>query len=214
MTDDARTRSIRHAYDAVSQPYCSQFRNELDHKPLDRALLDVFADRVRGHGVVADVGTGPGHVAHALSTRGVDAMGIDLSPGMIATARTLFPNTRFEVGDMRALPYENGAFAGLTAFYSIVHVSDDELPIVAREFRRVLAPGGLLLMGWHVGHEEVRLEEFFGKPVELLFRWFTMDAVRRALEGAGFTVEAEITRKAYKEEHPTVRGYMLASAGS
>ena len=61
MTDATRT-----AYDAVAAQYEKQFAHELDHKPLDRALLAAFAELVEPRGIIADIGCGPGHVAAQL----------------------------------------------------------------------------------------------------------------------------------------------------
>jgi hypothetical protein len=41
--------------------------------------------------------------------------------------------------------------AGLLAFWSLIHIPDETVPAVFGQFRRVLRPGGLLLIGFHVG---------------------------------------------------------------
>src|SRR5262245_8181879 len=86
---DERTRAVQTSYDRVAAPYAARFSYELAQKPLDRALLDYFAEQVRGRGPVVDVGCGPGQVAHYLHTRGVPVSGLDLSPEMVAHARRL-----------------------------------------------------------------------------------------------------------------------------
>jgi hypothetical protein len=40
--------------------------------------------------------------------------------------------------------------AGLLAWFSLIHVPDDEVPAVFAHFRRVLRPGGPLLLGCYV----------------------------------------------------------------
>ena len=72
---DARDR-LRRTYDAVTDEYVRRIYNELDGKPLDRSLLDRFADAVRDVGQVGDVGCGPGQVARYLHERGVTVVGI------------------------------------------------------------------------------------------------------------------------------------------
>lgn len=61
---------VRASYARVASRYADGLLDELSKKPLDRALLDVFAERVRGHGLVLDLGTGPGQVARYLHDRG------------------------------------------------------------------------------------------------------------------------------------------------
>lgn len=72
------------SYDQIAGEYVIQLYHELDNKPIDRAALDQFAERMRGQGVVCDMGCGPGHVGRYLADRGVDVIGVDLSPGMLA----------------------------------------------------------------------------------------------------------------------------------
>ena len=70
--------------------------SDLDDRPLDRALFAAFAELVRtgGNGPVADVGCGSGRVTILLSRLGLDAFGVDLSPGMVSLARRNYPQLR------------------------------------------------------------------------------------------------------------------------
>src|SRR4051812_12194369 len=77
---------IRESYDSAAKAYAEHLAGELAHKPLDRHLLNRFAEETRGRGLVADFGCGPGHVARYLRDQGVDILGIDLSPEMIRVA--------------------------------------------------------------------------------------------------------------------------------
>ena len=107
--------------------------------------VDAELVRAAGGGPVADVGCGPGHVTAHLHDLGLDAFGIDQSPVMIDVAWRDHPGLRFEVGSMTDLPL---AIAGLIAFWSLVHVPGHALPGVLGQFRRVLRPGGVLLLGF------------------------------------------------------------------
>jgi ubiquinone/menaquinone biosynthesis C-methylase UbiE len=98
-------------------------------------------------GPVADVGCGPGNVTARLHELGIDAAGIDLSPKMVELADRDHPGLRFTVGSMTELPLADGSAAGLIAWWSLIHVPDDTVPAVLRHFRRVLRPGGALLLG-------------------------------------------------------------------
>jgi ubiquinone/menaquinone biosynthesis C-methylase UbiE len=72
----------------------------------------------------------------------VDALGIDLSPGMIEAARREHPGLRFDVGSMTDLALAGASMAGLVAWYSLIHVADDEISRVFAHFQRVLRPSG------------------------------------------------------------------------
>jgi SAM-dependent methyltransferase len=80
---------------------------------LPRALVGVFAELVRGHAQVVDIGCGPGHMTNLLAGLGLDAFGIDLSPEMVAVARRAHPELRFEMGSMLDLRLANASIGGL-----------------------------------------------------------------------------------------------------
>jgi len=204
---------VRHSYDSAARAYAEHLASELDRKPLDRHLLNRFAEAVRGVGLVADLGCGPGHVARYLDAQGVRMVGIDLSPEMIRVASELQPGIEFRAGDMRALDLPDGSLAGVIAFYAIVHFKPDELGPVFREMRRVLSAGGLALLAFHIGEEVVHLDDLFGAPVSLDFRFHVPERVIEALESAGFTVMERTDRQPYEgAEHPSRRCYILARA--
>lgn len=142
MTEASYLDATRTAYDTVAADYARLLRSELDAKPLDRAMLAAFAERVRAAdaGPVADLGCGPGRVTAHLHALGLTAFGVDLSPEMVAVARRGFPELRFEQGSMTALDLADGSLGGVLAWYSTVHTPPELLPTMFAEFHRVLAP--------------------------------------------------------------------------
>ena len=161
------TDSIRDSYNRLANEYAIHLFGELQNKPLDRELLNRFASEVKGRGEVCDMGCGPGHVARYLHQAGVTVFGLDLSPGMLEQARTLNSGIRFTEGNMLALELEGQVLVGITAFYAIVNLPEESLPLVFREMRRALQPGGLLLLAFHTGDEVVRVQEMWGQPVAM-----------------------------------------------
>jgi SAM-dependent methyltransferase len=208
--------AIRGAYDAVARAYAERFRDELESKPLDRALLEVFAERVKGRGVVADLGTGPGHVARYLHRLGVEVVGVDLSPRMLEEARRLsgdLPIT-WRGGNLLHLDVPEGALAGVVAFYAHVHVPGEHLVGAFCELNRVLAAGAPALLAFHVGDDVLELDTWFDQPVRLDFHFHGWSRVLSALDRAGLTVEAKLERLPHVPlEHPSMRGYVLARRG-
>ncbi|MDI2129154.1 class I SAM-dependent DNA methyltransferase [Yinghuangia seranimata] len=192
-------------YDAIAEPYADRYRDILDDTPHDQQVLATFADHVHaahaGSGSrdgsaprVADVGSGPGQVTAYLHGLGLDVTGVDLSPRMAALAARTFPHVPFTVGTLTALDIADGALAGLCAWYSTIHLPDDELPAAFAEFHRVLAPGGHALVAFQAGDVPLRLAEPFGKPVTLDFRRRDPDHVARLLDAAGLTVHSHEVR--------------------
>jgi len=102
---DASLAATRDSYDALAAEHADVVGAGMDDRPLDRALFAAFAELVRagGNGSVADVGCGAGRVTSLLSQLGLDAFGIDVSPGMVALARRSYPELRFAEGSMLAL---------------------------------------------------------------------------------------------------------------
>ena len=182
----------RTSYDTVATSYADQLRDSLAGEPYLRAALAVFAEQVSG-APVADVGCGPGHVTAHLHELGVDAFGVDLSPGMIDTARREHPGLRFEVGSMTDLPLADESVAGLLAWWSLIHIPDDEVPTVFRHFHRVLRPGAPLQLGFHVGDStRLKTEGYGGHPMKVHVHRRQPDQVSQWLREAGFTVEAHL----------------------
>ena len=211
MTKDV-TEGIRESYDWIADDYAREIYGELQHKPFDRQLLDRFAARIAGRGQVCDMGCGPGQVARYLRDAGAEGFGVDLSPRMVELARQLNPDIPFREGNMMALDLAEGTLAGIAAFYAIVNIPEESLPSVFREMHRVLAPDGLLLVAFHLGHEVVQKEELWGKTVSMDFFFFQAPSIRQKLEAAGFVVEEIIERGPYapEVEYQSRRAYILA----
>jgi SAM-dependent methyltransferase len=209
---DAQKRNDYQAsYDRVADEYVRRIFDELEHKPLDRQLLDRFAASVRDVGPACDVGCGPGHVARYLHEQGVPVCGVDLSPAMVERARRLTPGVEFRQGDMTALDVPDGAWAGVVAFYSIIHLSRDDLTWALGEFRRVLRPGGRLLLAFHIGDETLHLDEWWGQTVSVDFFFLRPDDVAASLRAEGFEIEEIFEREPYPDvEHQSRRAYVFA----
>lgn len=212
MQDNAsNAESTRASYDRVADEYARLIADELKDKPLDREVLDRFAAKVADKGRVCDLGCGPGQVARYLHERGADAFGIDLSPKMLEQARRINPAIEFRQGNMRALDLPDGALAGIATFYSIIHIPRGEVVRVLEELRRVLQPGGLLLLAFHRGSEVVHLDEWWERPVSLDFAFFEREEMEGYLREAGFAIEESIERAPYPEvEHQSHRVYLIA----
>jgi len=202
--------AVRRSYDAVAADYLATFADELTRKPLDRALLRMLAEETGPDAPVADVGCGPGHVAAFLASLGTKAVGIDLSEQMIEIGRRSFPAAEFRSGDLLSLPADEGEFAAVVAFYSIIHLEPDELPVAFGELRRILRPSGILLLSFHAGDEARQRHEWLGHEVDLTFRFFEPTRVVELLEQAEFEVEVSLVRRHYPQEVETRRAYLLA----
>ncbi len=203
--------NLQESYDRVAELYAERIFDELSGKPLDRQLLDRLAESVGGIGPICDLGCGPGHVARYLHGRGAEVCGVDLSAGMLEQARRRDPGIPFMQGDMLAMDIAEGAWGGIAAFYSLIHVPRPELGQAVGEMYRVLRPHGLALLAFHVGEETKHLEDWFGEPVSVDFFFFRSQEIKEHLLAAGFVIEDVIEREPYPDvEHPSRRAYIYA----
>ena len=209
---EERLTTIRADYDRLAQEYANRLFHELDGKPLDRELLLRIAHATSGLGPICDLGCGPGHVARFLYQAGARVFGLDLSPGMVGQARRLNPEIEFRVGNMLALDLGNSELAAIVAFYSIVNLVPEMLRVAFAEMARVLAPGGLLLLAFHVGSQMLRPQELWGQPVTMGFFFFEPPEIERLLREAGFAIAEIVERGPYapEVEHQSRRAYIFA----
>ena len=151
---DSPIAQLQASYDRVADRYAAGFCGELSHKPFDRKMLDRLIEKAPASAPICDLGCGPGQIAAYLNSRGTRACGIDLSAGMVACARRLNPGIPFEQGNMLALTgVPDGSFGGIAAFYSIVHIPHTSVLHALAEMKRVLLPGAVLLLAFHIGQE-------------------------------------------------------------
>jgi len=144
-----------------------------------------------------DVATGPGFVAAAAAARGAQAVGLDFSSVMIATAARLHHEIVFREGDAEALPFDAATFDAVVMNFGVLHLARPEAAIA--EALRVLRRGGRYAFTvWAAPDQAVgfglvlRAIERFGRlAVDLpegppFFRFSSRDECRDALERAGF----------------------------
>ncbi|MEV6412073.1 class I SAM-dependent methyltransferase [Kribbella sp. NPDC051718] len=210
MVTDSFLVSTRDSYDALAAEHADVVLSGLEDRPLDRALFATFAELVQsgGGGPVADVGCGPGRVTDLLARLGLDAFGIDLSPGMLKLARQTYPELRFDEGSMLALDLPDGSLGGVLAYYSIIHIPWEQRAQLFAEFHRVLAPGGVLMLVFQVGDERARRTDYDGTAIELDFYRQRPDEVAELLVEGGFEVWATAVR-GRAEWEKTDQGYLL-----
>jgi SAM-dependent methyltransferase len=205
--------ATRSSYDRVADEYAARLYDELAQKPFDRELLDRLVARVGNLGPICDLGCGPGQIARYLSERGASACGIDLSPAMVAEAARRNPGLTFSEGNILDLAaVADAAFCGVAAFYSLIHIEPGQIVEALREIRRVLRPGGSLLLAFHVGQEVRHLDEWWGRAVSLDFHFFEVEFMLKALDSAGLGQTEVFERGPYESvEVATQRAYIFAT---
>ena len=159
-----------------------------------------IADRIAadGRGPVLDWGCGWGQVTDLLAQRGVDVRSFDYRESEDGTARVVplerFPERSVHLsGDPVALPFPDGAFATVLSLGVLEHVQRPQESI--RELRRVLRPGGRLLV-YKLPNRFSYLEAI-GRVLGLYYhgklpddRVYDRERTFELLEGGGFRVDS------------------------
>lgn len=208
------------SYDKVARPYSMMLRGELAGKPLDRALLGAVLEMADG-GVIADIGCGPGHVTAYLRNLGGDSIGIDISQSMIDIAREDHPDIPFFVESMTALQREDESIGAAVLMFSIIHLSAGDRDAAMAEVFRVLKPGGVALVSFHIRSEEFAAGEvrhvtsWFGTSVDLEGHFLDPEVVMEEMMRAGFDLVSVTTRMPHPDvEVQSERAYLLAQKPS
>jgi SAM-dependent methyltransferase len=180
-------------------------------RPIDRAILNAFCEDLVGvvPAPVLDIGCGVGRVTSYLHERGLDVRGIDLSPEMIATARSAHPGLVFDVASMTDLPVGRHSLAAAVLWYSIIHTPPAALADVWNELARVLTPNGWVLLGFQAGdNDEVQRENAYGSSATMTWYRHSIDDIVQGVERAGFVVHTRVWRAAELAHETTPQAFL------
>ncbi|MBP7866291.1 MAG: methyltransferase domain-containing protein [Acidobacteria bacterium] len=191
----------RQAYNLAAETYHQRFADELRTKAYDRDLLDAFAGRFPPGSSICDAGCGPsGHLGRYLFDKGLNVVGVDISDRCVALARSLHPGMHFRREDMAGMRFPGDSFDGILAYYSIIHAPKRFASRYFTEFRRVLKPGGSLLVAVKAGDTEGMAGDLLGIETEIYFALFTEAEIAGLFTGAGFAVDFLERRNPYDFE--------------
>ena len=96
--------------------------------------------------VVLDIACGEGYGSALLAEAAARVIGVDISPEAVAHASAVYgrPNTMFQVGHCAEIPLSRASVDAVVSFETIEHHAEHEAMFM--EIKRVLRPGGLLIM--------------------------------------------------------------------
>ncbi|MFF5079492.1 class I SAM-dependent DNA methyltransferase [Actinoplanes sp. NPDC000266] len=190
---DTGTEELRNAHDVLSEWYAENLTGVLESMPIERAMLDLFAELTTAEGTdVADVGCGTGRLLPYLAGRGLSPRGVDLSPKMIEVARRDNPGFPYEVADVRALPFDDASLAGVVCWFSLIYLAPDARVPAFAELARVVQPGGYLVAAFKHGdgarHRNApgsRVESF---GIDFDRYWLSAQEMEDRFAAAGFAL--------------------------
>lgn len=186
-------RLVRDGYDRIAEDYAAW----REAGGVKARYLDRVRHLVPEGEPVLDLGCGTGeHVTRPLAGRH-PVVGVDLSPHSIELARARVPEARYVVGDMATVAFRPGAFAAVTAFFSLIHVPREEHATVLVSTHRHLHPGGHLVATMSSGDGGDTTGDFFG--AELFWSGWSRDRNLALLDECGFDVVS--AQDETEEEH-------------
>jgi SAM-dependent methyltransferase len=213
--DPFSAAAVRAAYDTVAADYTAAFADDLFALPVERFMLDTaLATRPASGGPLAlDLGCGPGSVTAYLADNDAWPVGIDLSRGMLAQARTRSPGLALVQADLRSLPVTSRRAGLVVAYFALQHLPRPDVPAVLTEIHRSLVPEGVFLLATHLGSGDVFLDVFLGHHIRTVGgALYSREELLALLRDSGFEVDLERHRGPLPHEADTQRIYLLARA--
>ncbi|MEV0718649.1 methyltransferase domain-containing protein [Asanoa sp. NPDC050611] len=166
------------------------------------ALFTAWATRaVAAAGVgpgdrVLDVACGTGVVARAAAARGGTVVGVDVNEAMLAVARRVRPDLRWEVGDATRLPFGDDSFDAVVSQAALMFFGDRvaalrEMGRVAGRVVVVQVPGRLAASAGYLALADVLARHAGGAARDLLGAYFAVGEpalLRDLFERAGLRI--------------------------
>ena len=173
--------------DLVSDTWVGQFEKSLLEKFIDLVTM-TRADTLK----ILDIGCGYGKDTFYLSQKkGVIAIGLDYSSGMLSEAHKAFPQINFVQMDMRSLLFPDNYFVGVWANGCIYHIPKKDITLVLFEVRRVLEPSGVFSFNFKLGSGEIMEQNpksYGGKP--RFYSYYEIDEMKELITQSGLkTIE-------------------------
>lgn len=177
MTGDEVTR----AYGVKAAGLANMLGATVSPRDPDRGVIEPWAETVSGD--ILDVGAGTGRWSGRLAALGHPVEGLEPVDQFVEIARRTHPTVAFRHASLADLAGSEERWSGILAWYSLIHLGPDALPMALSTLRQVLEEDGSLLVSFFAGP---RLEAF-DHPATTAYRW-PMHEMTRAIEQAGFEV--------------------------
>jgi len=190
------TDFVEDTYAKIAKAYAEEFFDDRADLP----VIDKLVGLVPAGSRVLDVGCGPGQFSQYLMGHGLVAEGIDTSDEMLTIAREKVPNGSFSKMDMRRLQYADKSFEAVLLAYSLIHIPTPEIPNVLKELKRVLKPGGLVLIIAQKGAADQVLDEPLAEGEKIFVNFFSKERLNQLLVNSGLAIQEEGTLEQKGEE--------------
>lgn len=175
------------AFDAIGDRYDEAF----PHKEGQIASGEWLTEQLAPGSHVLDLGCGTGlPTARQLVAAGLRVTGTDLSPGMLKLSRDNVPGAEFHRLDIAEMEEHGlGPFDGIAAYFSLLMLPREEIPVALRMLHGLLRPGGPMALGMVEADVNDFSIPFLGNTIRV--SGYLREDLRRVVSDAGFEIVGE-----------------------
>ncbi|MFF3412458.1 class I SAM-dependent DNA methyltransferase [Streptomyces sp. NPDC002742] len=183
-------RGQAEAFDAIGDRYDEAFPHKEGQVTAGEWLIGSLGAGSR----VLDLGCGTGvPTSRQMTDAGFEVVGVDLSAGMVKLASTYVPDAAFQQLDLADLrpggPRDLGRFDAVAAFFSLLMLPREEIPLALLTIRHLLVPGGLFVLSMVEADVDDFSIPFLGNTIRV--SGYLREDLHRVIEGAGFEIVKE-----------------------
>jgi len=176
--------AVRRAYDELAETYATQRSEDGRGGDILAPFLDSLSEPTR----ILDAGCGQGTPVLPRIRTVATAIGVDFSREQLRLAEESVPDVSLLQSDMTHLPFTDGVFDAVIAYWSLIHIPIEDHQTVIDEFARVLRPGGRLLVCEGTDEWTGENPDWLDSGVEMQWHIAGAKATRDQLGNAGFTI--------------------------
>jgi SAM-dependent methyltransferase len=163
------------------------FARDWHEQPAPSDLHDIVKRFFIANGATADIGCGSGREVAWLNTNGFPAKGFDASDGLLAEARTRYPQFEFAHAELPGLRgIDSNGYDNVLCETVIMHLDHAQIAPSVRRMFEIVKPGGVLYLSWRVTEGEDQRDKH-----ERLYTAFEPSLVRSELTGATMLLDEE-----------------------
>lgn len=145
-------------------------------------FIDKFVKELPGNKIL-EIGVGAGRdIAHFIK-RNLAVEGVDYSYEFIDHCKSLYPNLKFKLGDIREIELPKEYYDGIWAFASLLNMPKEDLGLLLPKLRKALRPKGVIFISLKEGEGERMVEDIAGRR---LFSFYKIEELQKMVEDSGF----------------------------
>ena len=177
-------RLTRAAYDKDA----AAFAKDWHEQPAPVDLHEIVARFFIKGGISADIGCGSGREVAWLNANGFPADGFDASEGLLAQARSRYPNLSFAWAELPALRgIAVNSYDNVLCETVIMHLDRARIAPSVRRMLDIVKPGGVFYLSWRVTEDADQRDQH-----KRLYAAFDAAVVRAELDAATPLLDEEV----------------------